>query len=72
LLLTLDEIILRKIVYIFALTPFESDFFNPYQQRLREEILELDSSANQARDNKLQTENEIKVKRSSLARCKER
>ncbi|KAK2440243.1 structural maintenance of chromosomes protein [Trifolium repens] len=41
-------------------------------QRLREEILELDSSANQARDNKLQTENEIKVKRSSLARCKER
>ncbi|GAU38915.1 hypothetical protein TSUD_119810 [Trifolium subterraneum] len=41
-------------------------------QRLRDETLELDGYASQARDNKSQTENEIKVKRSSLGRCKDR
>ncbi|KAK2386251.1 structural maintenance of chromosomes protein [Trifolium repens] len=41
-------------------------------KRLGDEILDLVSSADQARDNKSQAETEVKVKRSSLTRCRER
>ncbi|XP_027340674.1 structural maintenance of chromosomes protein 5 isoform X2 [Abrus precatorius] len=41
-------------------------------QRLKAEIVELDSSANQLRQSKSQAENEIKRKKSSMMQCKER
>ncbi|CAJ2639085.1 unnamed protein product [Trifolium pratense] len=49
-------------------------FLHPKDElaRLREETQELDDFATQARENKSQTENEIKVKRSSLERCQDR
>jgi len=62
LLLTLANIS-AKIVYMI--------FFS-YQHRLREGIVELDYSANQARQNKSQAESEIKHKKFSLMKCKER
>lgn len=46
--------------------------FFSYQHRLRNEILELDDSANQVRQNKSQAENEIHNKKLSLMKCKDR
>lgn len=52
-------------------TNCKRDIF-PHQHRLKDEIVELDFSANQARQSKSQAENEIKHKKLSLMHCKER
>ncbi|AES69696.2 putative structural maintenance of chromosomes protein [Medicago truncatula] len=61
-----------------AAAELELENLNPYEppkdeiHRLREGIVELDYSANQARQNKSQAESEIKHKKFSLIKCKER
>ncbi|TKY49621.1 Structural maintenance of chromosomes protein 5 [Spatholobus suberectus] len=61
-----------------AIAELELENLSPYVppkgelQRLKAEIVELDYSANQVRQNKLQAENEIKCKKSSMMQIKER
>ncbi|XP_019427524.1 PREDICTED: structural maintenance of chromosomes protein 5 isoform X5 [Lupinus angustifolius] len=50
--------------------PYEA--FQDELKRLKDEYLELDSSARQVRQSKSQVENEMRHKRSSLMQCKER
>jgi hypothetical protein len=47
-------------------------FFSSYQKRLGDEILDLVSSADQARDNKSQAKTEVKAEKFSLTSCRER
>lgn len=73
LLLTVADIVLsKKVCVLLWYLHCKSEFFLPYQQRLRDGIVELDHSANQMRQNRSQAENEIRQKMSSLMRCKER
>lgn len=71
----LANIILSNFLFIFlVLTPpikLRKWFFF-YQQRLKDEILDLDDSANQVRQNKSQVESEIHTKKLSLMKCKDR
>ncbi|XP_061366139.1 structural maintenance of chromosomes protein 5-like [Gastrolobium bilobum] len=69
---------LRKAREELAAAELELENLPPYEppkeelQRLKAEILELDNSASQVRQNKSQTENEIKRRKSSLMQCQER
>lgn len=69
---------LKKAREDLAAAELELESLSPYEpprdeiHRLREGIVELDYSANQARQNKLQAESEIKQKKFSLTKCKER
>lgn len=51
---------------------FGNNEFFPYQKKLREEILELDISADQVRENKSEAEKKIMDKNFSLKKCKDR